>query len=97
MTEDNRGPVDVTVIILTLNEELNLPHAIESVRGWARRILVLDSQSTDETVAIARRMGCDVAQRDFDTYSGQRNHALHELSLDTEWVLFLDADECEGA
>lgn len=82
----------VTVIILTYNEELNLPHALASVCGWAEQVIVLDSFSSDRTVDIARAHGCEVYQHRFENYAAQRNHAL-TLPIRNEWVLFLDADE----
>jgi glycosyltransferase involved in cell wall biosynthesis len=85
--------VDVSVVILTFNEERNLPHALASVTGWAGRIFVFDSYSTDRTIEIARAAGCSVLQHRFENFGRQRNAALDELPLDTEWVLFLDADE----
>jgi glycosyltransferase involved in cell wall biosynthesis len=87
------GPADLTVIILALNEEENLPHALGSVCGWAQAVFVLDSFSTDRTVDIARSYGCQVFQNRFENYSKQRNHALDGLPIVTEWVFFLDADE----
>ncbi len=83
---------DVTVIILTYNEELNLPHSLESVKDWANQIIVFDSFSTDRTVEIARGYGCEVFQNKFENYAKQRNYAL-QLPIRSEWVLFLDADE----
>ena len=83
----------VTVVILTLDEAANLPQALESVCGWAQRVFVLDSGSTDGTDAIARRFGCDFFHHSFEGYARQRNWALDRLPFETDWVLFLDADE----
>lgn len=87
------NPVNLTVIVLTLNEEHNLPHALGSVCGWAKTVFVLDSFSTDSTVEVAKSYGCQVFQNRFENYSRQRNHALDDLPITTEWVFFLDADE----
>ncbi|HWP36369.1 MAG TPA: glycosyltransferase family 2 protein [Gemmatimonadales bacterium] len=84
---------NVAVIILTYNEELNLPQALDSVVGWAREVFVVDSLSTDRTVEIARRYGCQVAQHPFEDYAKQRNFALSALPIKAEWIFFLDADE----
>jgi glycosyltransferase involved in cell wall biosynthesis len=84
---------DVAVIILTFNEEFNLPQALSSVRGWAREIHVLDSGSTDKTLEIAAVAGCVVTVHTFEDYSRQRNFALDYLPISAEWILFLDADE----
>jgi glycosyltransferase involved in cell wall biosynthesis len=83
----------VSVVILTYNEEANLPRALDSVAGWADRIFVLDSLSSDRTVEIARSRGCHVSEHAFVDFGSQRNHALEELPIETEWVFFLDADE----
>lgn len=85
-------PPDLTIIILTYNEEINLPYALNSVVGWAKRVIVLDSISTDATVKVAETFECEVVQHPFQNYALQRNYALG-LQIDTEWVLFLDADE----
>jgi glycosyltransferase involved in cell wall biosynthesis len=82
----------LTVIILTYNEEPNLPQALRSVCGWAQQVIVLDSFSTDRTVQIAREFGAEVYQHRFEDYAKQRNHAL-TLPIRSEWILFLDADE----
>lgn len=84
---------DVSVIILTWNEEANIAQALESIQGWARRIFIVDSFSSDRTLEIARSYGCDIYRFEFENYSRQRNRALAELPIDTEWVMFLDADE----
>lgn len=55
--------------------------------------LVFDSNSTDDTVKIARECGAEVLSRPFDTYPGQRNAALEAVKGKTDWVLFIDADE----
>lgn len=83
----------VAVIILTFNEEANIAQALKSVAGWASEVFVLDSFSTDRTVEIARSFGAQVAQNKFENFGKQRNHALDNLAIASEWVLFLDADE----
>src|SRR5579863_9585087 len=86
-------PADVSVVILTFNEERNLPHALDSVCGWAKRVFVFDSFSTDRTLEEAQNRGCTIVQHRFEDFGKQRNAALDLLPIDTEWVLFLDADE----
>lgn len=85
--------VDVAVIVLTKNEEANLPHALKSVCGWAKEVFVFDSFSTDCTEAIAREFGAKFVQHRFEDYSKQRNAALAGLRMRGSWTLFLDADE----
>lgn len=81
-----------SVLILTLNEEANLPGCLESV-GWADDIVVFDSYSTDRTEEIARAAGARFFQRRFDDYAAQRNAALNDVDYKYPWVLMLDADE----
>lgn len=87
------GRAPVTVVILTYNEALNLPQALESACEWAQDVFVLDSYSTDGTSAVASRYRCDLFRNRFEGFAQQRNHALDHLPFRTEWVLFLDADE----
>lgn len=87
------GPANVDVMILAFNEEANLPHALESVKGWARRVFVVDSGSTDATHDIARSFGAELVDRPWLGYSRQKNWALDNLPFESDWVLILDADE----
>lgn len=80
----------ISVLVPTRNEERDLPECLESVR-WADEIVVVDSESTDRTQAIATERGARVIVRPFDDFSSQKNWALPQLSHD--WVLWLDADE----
>lgn len=83
----------VSVLILTLNEEANLPRCLASV-AWSDDIVVLDSCSADRTVEIAREFpNVRVFKRPFDTEWKQRNHGLHEIAYKHEWVYICDADE----
>jgi glycosyltransferase involved in cell wall biosynthesis len=82
----------VSVLILTLNEEHDLPACLASV-AWCDDVVVFDSCSTDSTQAIAREGGCRVVERTFDDYANQRNAALSEVAFTHPWVLMLDADE----
>lgn len=81
-----------SVLILTLNEEHNLPRCLESVCG-CDDVVVLDSGSTDRTAEIALQAGARVFTRPFDDFASQRNHAQRELPFRHPWVFHLDADE----
>lgn len=81
----------ISVLILTRNEEQDLPGCLDSV-AWSDDIQVFDSESTDRTREIAESKGAHVTIRRFDTYARQRNAAL-ELPFRHPWVLVLDADE----
>src|SRR5690348_3275259 len=82
----------ISVLILTKNEERDLPGCWESV-AWSDDVHVFDSFSTDATVAIARASGAQVHQRVFDGYAMRRNAALKEIRFKHGWVFVVDADE----
>lgn len=82
----------LAVVILTLNEELNLPKALASIAGRCP-VLVVDSGSRDRTEAIARAGGAEFEVHPFTDYASQRNWALERAAGRFEWVFFLDADE----
>lgn len=81
-----------SVLILTLNEERNLPRCLASLVG-CDDVVVLDSGSTDATAALARASGARVFTRAFDNFAGQRNHAQTAIPFRHRWVFHLDADE----
>lgn len=87
------GAANVAVIILTYNEEENISQALASVTGWANEVFVLDSFSKDRTEAITKDFDCVFIQNKFEDYAKQRNFAIENLPIRSEWVLFLDADE----
>jgi len=82
----------LSVLVPTLDEELNLPECLASV-AWADQVFVVDSFSRDRTVAIAREHGAHLVQHEFENYSRQKNWALDTLPFRNEWVLIVDADE----
>ncbi len=84
---------DLTAIILTKNEELNIADCIRSIQSLAKRIIVIDSFSTDKTIQIAERLGAEVQQHEFINYSKQFLYGLNETDIQTTWVLRIDADE----
>ncbi len=81
-----------SVVILTLNEERNLPACLASLPG-VDDIHVLDSGSTDATSALALAHGAHVALNPFRNFAQQRNHAHDHLAFRHPWVFHLDADE----
>lgn len=80
----------ISVIIIAGNEEKNMAECMESVR-WADEIVVVDSESTDRTVEIARRFTDKVVVKKWGGYTSQKSFSLQKAS--NEWVLSLDADE----
>ncbi|MEN0019913.1 MAG: glycosyltransferase [Planctomycetota bacterium] len=83
----------IDVMIIAFNEALNLPHCLNSVRGWTNRVFVIDSGSTDGTQDIAREYGAEVVHHDWEGYARQKNWGLNNLPFESEWLLILDADE----
>ena len=83
----------ISVIVLTRNEQENLPYLLRTLQGWAADVFIVDSFSTDSTVEIAGQFGAKVYRHEFEDYSKQRNWAIDNLPFRTEWTIFMDADE----
>ncbi|MED1784207.1 glycosyltransferase [Brevibacillus fortis] len=82
----------VSACVITKNEEQNLPVCLESVKEIASEIVVVDTGSTDSTIAVAKKYQASVYHFDWiDDFSAARNFALSKTSGD--WIIFLDADE----
>jgi glycosyltransferase involved in cell wall biosynthesis len=80
----------LSVVLITLNEASNLRRTLKSV-SWTQEIIVVDSGSTDETVAIALAAGARVLEEPWKGFAAQKNSAIEHATCD--WVLSLDADE----
>src|ERR1700694_3796310 len=83
----------VSVLILTYNEELNLPDSLAGATELSDDVHVVDSFSTDRTVEIANQYGAFVVQHAFAYPAQQKNWALDNVPFKHEWLLVLDADE----
>ncbi len=81
----------ISVLILTKNEEKNIFACIESARQLMGEIIVVDAESSDKTVEIAKKSGVRIFLNHFSDFASQRNFAMKKASYD--WVLSLDADE----
>ena len=89
----DRSRVPLSVIVPIKNEAANLPRCLDSVK-WADEIFVVDSQSSDASMEIARERDAKVAQFEFNgTWPKKKNWALEHLPFRNEWVFVLDADE----
>jgi len=81
----------ISAVVLTKDEEKNLPQCLESIK-WVDEILVIDDNSTDKTPEIAKKFGAKVITHSLNNnFAQQRNSGLAQAK--GEWVLFLDADE----
>lgn len=85
--------IDATAIIMTKNEEKNIVDCLESMRGFAKRCVVIDCGSKDRTVELAKEHGADVYDHEFEYYAKQFNWGLENCNVNTKWVIRLDADE----
>lgn len=83
-------PKTLSVALITQNEELNLPRTLASVR-WAQEIVIVDDNSTDATLEIARRFDARIFQEQWKGFAAQKNSCLAHATGD--WILSLDADE----
>jgi len=83
--------MSLSAIVITKNEEADLPGCLESLRGAASEIVVMDGGSQDKTLDVARRYTPNVHVRPFDDFAGQKQAALDRATGD--WVLSIDADE----
>lgn len=86
----------ITTVILTCNEEVHIARAVACAKAFSREVLVVDSGSTDRTVAVATAMGARVVSNDWVNYARQFKFALEDCGIASEWILRLDADEVIG-
>ena len=89
--------VDLTVVILTKNEENNLRKCIESFKGIVKRFVIVDSYSTDGTKALCEELGksvnLDFYENKFISHADQMNWGLTNTNITTKWTMRMDADE----
>lgn len=84
---------EITVIILTKNEEKNIEKCILSAKQIAQRIIVVDSGSIDKTIELAKKNGAETTYHEWSGHAAQFNWALDHCNINSEWVFRLDADE----
>lgn len=83
----------ITAVILSFNEEVHIGRCIERLTGLVQRIVVVDSGSTDDTVAIAQRLGAEFLTHQFTNHAEQFNWGVREAAITTDWTLRIDCDE----
>jgi glycosyltransferase involved in cell wall biosynthesis len=91
MTPEHQ-PLDLAVAICTMNNMRTIERALRSVLGLARRIVVVDSGSTDGTIELCRSLGVELLHRKWEGLTIQRQYALDQCA-EHRWVLLLDSDE----
>jgi glycosyltransferase involved in cell wall biosynthesis len=89
----NPTQLSLAAIILTKNEERDLPACLSGLRALATDVFVIDSGSSDKTVEIAQSFGANVLHHPFSNYSKQFNWALKNIRTSADWILRIDADE----
>lgn len=82
----------ISALVLTLDEEENIGRCLESL-AWCDELVVVDSESTDGTVEIARRFGARVVTRRLDNWSSHLNWIFDNVTFRGDWVYYSDADE----
>ena len=95
MKKDNEDIMNhrLSVVLLTFNEEANLPACLESLKELNSELFIVDSGSTDRTREIATRFGAAITEHPFETHAKQWDWVLRNLPISTEWVLAIDADQ----
>ena len=85
--------LSLTIIILTFNEEIHLERALRNISGLSDDIIIIDSFSTDQTEAIAKKYNARFFQHAFTNQANQMNWGLENIEIKSDWILRLDADE----
>lgn len=83
----------IAAIVLTKDEERDLPECLQSLQGVASEVYVVDSGSTDGTHQVAKRYGATLIEHPFENQARQLNWALDNIAIKANWVLRIDADE----
>lgn len=83
----------IAAIILTKNESQHIVRCIESLKGICDEVIVVDSLSTDDTCALAERLGARVYKNPWKNYATQFNYGVYNCDIRSEWIWRIDADE----
>lgn len=87
------GKLPFSVLMITLNEEANLPGALESIKDIVQDVFIVDSCSTDQTVNIAFEYGANIVQRPFTNFGDHWNWVIENMPVATPWTFLLAPDE----
>lgn len=93
MTSTTVAPAPLAIVMISLDEEHNMRAALENISPLAQEVFLVDSYSSDETVAIAKEFNVHVVQRRFEGFGDQWNFAMRELPITAAWTMKLDPDE----
>ena len=85
--------LDITVIILTYNEQLHLGRCIKSVKKFVKQVIVIDSYSNDKTLEICKKYKVRIYKNKFINQAKQMNWALKNVNIKSKWIFRIDADE----
>ena len=86
--------INLTIIIPTLNEEENLPACLDAIGNWCKKIIIIDSKSTDKTIEIAQKREVEIITFNYiGGWPKKRQYVLDTYKFQTEWIMLLDADE----
>lgn len=85
--------LNFSFVILTYNEEIHLSRLLKSIKALNAKIYILDSGSTDNTLNIAADFGAEVKINPFENHPKQWDFALNNFSIETPWIIGLDADQ----
>ncbi|MDT0223427.1 glycosyltransferase family 2 protein [Gordonia sp. AC31] len=100
MTTELRGPssASVSLIVLTKNEEIHIGRLLSSpaIKRLCKRVIIVDSFSTDRTRTIATSLGAECYEHEFTSQASQLSWALDTIEISTDWIIRLDADELIG-
>ena len=86
-------PADITAIIMTNNEEKHIERCLLSIKDFIKKIVIIDSFSTDNTLNIIKKYNIEVLQHEWINYSSQLNWGIENANVKTEWIFRLDPDE----
>ncbi len=90
---ENKGKLNLSVVMITFNEEHNIEKILSNLYGWAKEVIVLDSYSTDQTTEIAKRLGAKIFKKKFVSFGSQWNYAINNLPIKYNWTMKIDPDE----
>jgi glycosyltransferase involved in cell wall biosynthesis len=93
LTLKERDALDITVIVLVLNEERHIQRCLLSAKRFAKRIILVDSGSSDRTLEIGASLGAETYSNEFVSHSAQLNWTIDNISITSKWTMKLDADE----